>query len=86
MKISRTSQGFAGLTCHTLIEGAIYVDRDKRESIDWKHFDWSKVEGEIDENELSEGSEELESLPRAMFVEYVRHLHDDEPELYHLNP
>ena len=62
------------------------MDRDKRESIDWKHFDWSKVEGEIDENELSEGSEELESLPRAMFVEYVRHLHDDEPELYHLNP
>ena len=25
MKISRTSQGFAGLTCHTLIEGAIYI-------------------------------------------------------------
>ena len=60
------------------------MDRVKRESIDWKHFDWSKVEGEIDLQEISDAYDELESLPGDMFVEYVRHLHDDEPKLYHI--
>lgn len=60
------------------------MDGEKRTAIDWQHFDWSKVEREIDGKELSEKNDELENLPRDMFVEFIRHIHDDMPELYQI--
>lgn len=43
------------------------------------------VGNEIDEKKatMTDG-DELDSLSRDMFVEYVRYLHDEKPELYHI--
>ena len=55
------------------------------DSFDWSDYDWIAVGNEIDEKKvLMTDGEELDSLPRDMFVEYIRYLHDEKPELYHI--
>lgn len=53
------------------------------DSFDWSDYDWTAVSNEIDDKKASMAKcDELKSLPRNMFVEYIRYLHDEKPELY----
>ena len=57
---------------------------DKDNTFDWNCYDWNAVNDELQKKKLSTGNEELENLPRDMFVEYVRWLHDNKPELFYI--
>lgn len=59
---------------------------NKGENIfDWSCYDWDAVNTELQKRKQSTtGNEEHESLPRDMFVEYVRWLHDNKPELFYI--
>ena len=53
------------------------------DSFDWSGYDWTVVGNEIDDRKASMAKgDELKSLSRNMFVEYIRYLHDEKPELY----
>ena len=54
-------------------------------SFDWSEYDWAAVDNELEKKGASmTKGDELDSLPRDMFVEYIRYLHDEKPELYHI--
>ncbi len=54
-------------------------------SYDWSFYDWAAVGNELEEKGASMAEDdELDSLSRDMFVEYIRYLHDEKPELYHI--
>ena len=57
------------------------MDREEnRWTVDWRKFNWEAVDKELeDRNKSSE--EELSSLTRDMFVEYIQWMHDTSPEL-----
>ncbi len=54
-------------------------------SFDWSYYDWGAVSDELDQKgDLIDKGNELESISRDIFIDFVRHLHDDEPEMYHI--
>lgn len=57
------------------------MDREEnRWTVDWRKFNWKAVDKELeDRNKSSE--EELSTLTRDMFVEYIQWMHDTSPEL-----
>lgn len=54
--------------------------REKEWTVDWRKFNWKAVDKELeDRNKSSE--EELSSITRDMFVEYIQWMHDTSLEL-----
>ena len=54
-------------------------------SYDWSFYDWAAGGNELEKKGASMAEDdELDSLSRDMYVEYIRYLHDEKPELYHI--
>lgn len=59
------------------------MDNEKNEwSEDWQHYDWATVERELAERTPED--KEIPSLPKEMFLEYLRWMGENTPELLEL--
>ena len=61
------------------------MDKNENIVLDWNCYDRDAVDNEIKNRKASNAKDtEFESLSRDMFVEYVRWLHDQKPELFYI--
>ena len=56
------------------------ADKERKWSVDWQTFNWKEVDKEIEEKQ-PQSVEELTTLSRDMFIEYLQWLNETSPEL-----
>lgn len=56
------------------------ADKERKWSVDWQTFNWKEVDKEIEEKQ-PQSVEELTTLSRDMFIEYLQWLNETLPEL-----
>ena len=56
------------------------ADKEKKWSVDWRTFNWKEVDKEIEEKQ-PKSEEEITTISRDMFIEYLHWLNETSPEL-----
>lgn len=54
------------------------ADKEKKWSVDWRTFNWKEVDKEIEEKQ-PKSEEEITTISRDMFIEYLHWLNETSP-------